>query len=389
MTDSSTQNIKSYYKGQSIYKEGQKGSVAYMIKKGSVNLYRTVDGRKIVTERLGKGEIFGEMGPLGGSERSSSAEAAEFCELMVLTGQVIQTMLDRCPKTIQLLTRVFVRRLRKAESTTLNQSHKSSFLSICRILEMAYRCHVSMKPAEAKKVPGHRQGLAASEFAKQVKNILLVSQLEIDTALDQLAALKIIAITKHGSGKAFSERYIAVNDMETFFQVAANLYKELSKTGSLEPELEYIDIHDLADEVDAQPDVLYRKLANHEFPEALFCFPRSAVLNWADEQEEDFFKRVKRRRKAIKDLEDVNDIVFVDNATCKEVFAKLGYYKLGVLLSVADGEASQKILGNLAKKIAKIVQDEAEARGPADPAEAEDVSDELIEMIKAAKGVNG
>ena len=44
--------------------------------------------------------------------------------------------------------------------------------------------------------------------------------------------------------------------------------------------------------------------------------------------------------------------------------------------------------GNLAKRIAKIVQDEAEARGPADPAEAEDVSDELIEMVKAAKGVS-
>ena len=85
-------------------------------------------------------------------------------------------------------------------------------------------------------------------------------------------------------------------------------------------------------------------------------------------------------------ITDVNDIVHVDNSTLKEVFAKLGYYKLGVLLSVAEEEARQKILGNLAKKIATIVQDEAQQRGPADPAEAEDVSDELIEMIKATKG---
>lgn len=388
MTSKKVQNIKSYYKDQPIYKEGQKGTVAYMVQKGSVNIYRTVNGKKIMVERLGKGEIFGEMSVLSGTERTDSAEAAEYCDLMVLTEQVIQTLLSRCPKTIQHLTKLLIKRLRKACDVNPQKTHKNSFLSICRVLEMAYRCHASMKPAEAKRIQGYKQGIAITEFSKQVKNILLVSQLEIDNSLEQLAALKIITLTTQGSGKAFAERYIAVNDLETFFQVASNLHRELSKTSALEPELEYIDIHDFAEEVDAQTEILYKKMANKEVPETLFFFHRNSAMAWADDQEEDFFKRVKRKKKKIKDLEDVNDIIFVDNTTCKEVFAKLGYYKLGVLLSVAEEESKNKILGNLAKKIAKIVQDEAEQRGPADPAEAEDVSDELIEMIKAAKGVS-
>jgi hypothetical protein len=306
---------------------------------------------------------------------------------MVLTEQIIQTLLARCPKTIQHLTKILIRRLRKASDSVPQRTHKNSFLSICRILEMAYGCHISMKPADAKRVPGHKQGIAITAFSRQVKNILLVSQLEIDNTLDQLAALKIVTLTTQGSGKAFAERYVQVNDMETFFQVAANLHRELSKTSALEPELEYIDIHDFAEEVDAQTEVLYKKLANMEVPETLFFFHKNSALAWAGEQEDDFFKHVKRRKKSVKDLEGVNDIVFVDNATLKEVFAKLGYYKLGVLLSVADDDARNKILGNLARKIAKIVEDEAAARGPADPVEAEDVSDELIEMVKAAKGV--
>lgn len=387
MTTKNAQNVKSYYKGQTVFKEGQQGTVAYMIKKGSVNLFRTVNGKKIIQERLDKGEIFGEMAPLSGEPRNHSAEAAEFCEVMVLTEQTIQTLLARCPKTIQHLTRLLIRRLRQAGSSTPQKSHKSSFISICRILEMAYRCHTSMKPAEAKKIPGYKQGIALSAFSKQVKDILLVSQLEIDNTIDQLSALKIVTVSKPSASKAFAERYIAVNDMETFFKVASNLHKELAKTGSLEPELEYIDIHDFAAEVEAKPDVLYKKMANLEVPETLFFFNKNSALAWAGEQEEDFFKRVKRKKKKIADLEDVNDIIFVDNATCKDVFAKLGYYKLGVLLSVAQEEAREKILGNLAKKIARIVQDEVEERGPADPAEAEDVSDELIEMVKAAKGV--
>jgi hypothetical protein len=387
MPTNNAQNVKAFYKGQQIYKEGQKGTIAFMIQKGSVNLYRTVDGRKVIVERLGKGEIFGEMGALSGTPRVHSAEAAEYCDLMVLTEQIIQTLLARCPKTIQHLTRILIRRLRKASDSVPQRTHKNSFLSICRILEMAYGCHISMKPADAKRVPGHKQGIAITAFSRQVKNILLVSQLEIDNTLDQLAALKIVTLTTQGSGKAFAERYVQVNDMETFFQVAANLHRELSKTSALEPELEYIDIHDFAEEVDAQTEVLYKKLANMEVPETLFFFHRNSALAWAGEQEDDFFKHVKRKKKSVKDLEGVNDIVFVDNATLKEVFAKLGYYKLGVLLSVADDEARNKILGNLARKIAKIVEDEAAARGPADPAEAEDVSDELIEMVKAAKGV--
>ena len=143
MSTKNAQNVKSYFKGQSIYKEGQKGTVAFMIQKGSVNVYRTVDGKKVVTDRLGRGEIFGEMGPLSGNERSSSAEAAEYCDLMILTEQVIQTLLSRCPKTIQHLTKIFIRRLRRAAESSPQKTHKSSFLSICRILEMAHNCHTS------------------------------------------------------------------------------------------------------------------------------------------------------------------------------------------------------------------------------------------------------
>lgn len=388
MTTKNVQNIKSYFKGQSIYKEGQKGTVAYMIRKGSVTLYRSVGGKRVVVDKLNRGEIFGEMSVLSKTDRTESAEAAEYTDLMVLTEQLIQSMIERCPKTIQHLTKLLIKRVRKAGDVNPNQSHKNTFLSICRILEMTYRCHVSMAPAEAKRVSNHRMGLGLADFSKQVKNILLVSQLEIDNTLEQLAALKLVTLTTSGSGKAFAERYIKVNDMENFFQVAANLHKELTKSNVLEPELEYIDIHDLADEVDAQTDILYRKLANKEIPETLFFFHKSSILSWAGEQDEDFFKKVKRKKKKVADLEDLSDIVFVDNATLKDAFAKLGYYKLGVLLSAADEEASEKIMGNLSKKIAGIVQDEAKERGPAKQAEVDDVTDELIEMIKISKGVS-
>lgn len=388
MTTQSVQNVKSYHKGQSIYKEGQKGTVAFMIKKGTVNVYRTVKGKKVILDCLVKGEIFGEMSVLSGTERTESAEAAEYCDLLVLTEQVIQNMISRCPKTIQHLTKLLIKRVRKAGDFNPNKGHRNSFLSICRLLEMSYRCHMSMKAAEARLVHNHKLGLAVADFSKQVKDVLLVSQLEIDNTLKQLAALKIISVTSQRSSKALPEQYLRVEDMKTFFQVASNLNKELAKTNVLEPELENIDIFDFADKVETQAEIIYKKMANLEIPASLFFLNKNSAMAWASEQPDDFFKRVKRKKKKIADLEDVNDIVFVDNATCKEVFAKLGYYKLGVLLSIAQDDARDKILGNLSKKIAKIVLDEAETRGKPDPVEAEDASDELIELVKVTKGVS-
>lgn len=57
-------NLKSFYKGQSIYTEGQAGTTAYLIQKGTVALYKTHGNKKQMFARLGKGDIFGEMGVL-------------------------------------------------------------------------------------------------------------------------------------------------------------------------------------------------------------------------------------------------------------------------------------------------------------------------------------
>jgi flagellar motor switch protein FliG len=101
----------------------------------------------------------------------------------------------------------------------------------------------------------------------------------------------------------------------------------------------------------------------------------------------EFFQKVTRRRKRVEDLEDVDDVIFVDKSTLQDVLGSMGYYKIGILLALAGEEARAKLLSTLSKKIAAIVQEEAKTRESIDETEADDVQDELITMIKAAKGV--
>ncbi len=382
-------NLKSFYKGQTIFKEGQESNVAYLIRKGTVLICKTINNKRIILDRLKEGELFGEMGVISRAPRTADAEAAEFCELTVVTEQMMTNLLSQCPRTIQHLTKLLVRRMQKTDSLLPESDAKSTFLSVCRILEMSFRLHQSTPPAEARKNPNHGMGLPYSKASKAIKDIILVSQLEIDAILDKLARLRILTVqTLKGSG-VFNERFINLADPMTFLSVAESLFKELQRHDyTATAEFAYEDIYELAEYVESEPEIIYKKISQGEIPETLFFFNKAHTHAWADQKGKDFFKKVKRRRKSVEDFEDVSDVQFMDGATLKEALTRLGYYKIGVLLAIADEETRSKLRSCLAKKIASVVEEEA-GRRQVDEAEARDIQDELIALLKELKGVQG
>jgi len=72
------QNIfsKEYcYDGQIIFEEGKPGDWVYVVISGSVEISRVVDGKKFIIAKLKSGEVFGELGFLGGIRRTATARA--------------------------------------------------------------------------------------------------------------------------------------------------------------------------------------------------------------------------------------------------------------------------------------------------------------------------
>jgi len=61
--------------GQVIIREGSPGDWVYVILSGSVEISRTVQGKTYVIETLRQGEVFGEIGFIGGGRRSATAKA--------------------------------------------------------------------------------------------------------------------------------------------------------------------------------------------------------------------------------------------------------------------------------------------------------------------------
>ncbi|MCU0597527.1 MAG: cyclic nucleotide-binding domain-containing protein, partial [Desulfobacterota bacterium] len=59
----------SYQDGHVLLKEGSAGNWLYVVLSGAVEISKVIDGKKYVIDVLKSGEIFGEVGFIGGKKR--------------------------------------------------------------------------------------------------------------------------------------------------------------------------------------------------------------------------------------------------------------------------------------------------------------------------------
>ena len=385
---------KIFHKGQVIYKEGQSSNEAYIIKQGAVALYRLSGNKKVNLGILRPGQIFGEMGVITEEKRTASAEALEYTEVIVLDLNLLHTLLLKSPRPVQIITSYLVERVRALNSRVVERPTSNTFASVCGVILLAWRAIVKAVPK------GETPQISTAEISKTVKDILLISQVEIDEIFDRLAKVHIIEIvdvkgahyrndpllgTKKKSGEYVKERLLSIPDTERFARVVKNLAKEHQEANPTD--MEFIDLDDFAREVGAQPDMILKKVAYGEIPPSIFFFHKSSSLAFAAKKGPEFFQRTKRPKLSPEDLERIDDIVGVDNPTIEEALSKLGFYKVSILAAQARGEALDKIYRNLSKKIAGVVKEEIGRMESLDQGEAADVEEEFLSLIKTMKGL--
>lgn len=390
MEEAKTEKYKTFHKGQVIFREGQHNPVAYMVKKGAVSIYKVASNKRVVLAEVKPGHIFGEMALISGEPFHATAEASVYTEVIVIDRDVLKSLLLKCPNPIQRLVKYFMERLRVLDAKVAGQPSSDIFFSVCQILELQHR-------ARCTEVNG---GLSYAEISRTIKNILLISQLEIDGIMEKLYKLGLLEI-RDVKGATFrknpfgemtkakeflKDRMVSIKDPDGFLGVARNVSREIPvEDAPFTQSMEFIDIHDFATLVGSKAEMIYKKIAHQEIPDNLFFLHRARSVEWAESAGPDFFKKTKRRRLNLDELETVDDIVFVDNNTLREVFRGLGFHKLAVIFAAGSEETRGKILSNLSKKIATVIQDEG-ARREVDETELADIEDELFSLVRSIKG---
>lgn len=104
----------SFPKGTTIFKEGEKADCAYILEKGSVQIFKMVGGKRIQLGTIRNWGIFGELAIIDDSPRMAAAYAGEDSVCVVITKQSISDMLDGAPQGLRVLINSMVATIRTA-----------------------------------------------------------------------------------------------------------------------------------------------------------------------------------------------------------------------------------------------------------------------------------
>ena len=389
--DDTDSAVRTFPKGTTIFREGQISDVAFIIKTGRVSIYRLLNNKRVRLGERGPGEMFGEMGVITANPRGSNAEALEYTEALVCDKRLLQTMLLKSPRPVQLLTGYLVDRVQALAAQVTDRPSGDPFLAVCRVTLLAWQAVARRESPQ----------LDYADLSRTIKDILLLSQIEIDAIFERLKKLHLVAVTdikasfprknllgvtKPGPSYV-KERSLRLPDPDKFLAVAKNLARDARGRQDFGVDLEFCDLGDFAREAGTTPEIIVKKIGYGEIPEKLFFFHKSASREYIASMGPDFFKQARRPRLTAADLEHIDDITAVDNATLQEVFSSLGFHKVAVLAAMAGDAARDKIYKNLSKKIAGVVREEAAALANLDDDEAAAVEEELLTRVKTIKGL--
>jgi thioredoxin reductase/CRP-like cAMP-binding protein/Fe-S-cluster-containing hydrogenase component 2 len=122
--------MKTFKKGEVLFKEGDLGDMVYVIRKGSVKISRkNFAGKEVAQTYIPAGNLVGEMALLAPQpeKRSATVAAAVPCETIIIEKQDFQSLLEKNPETKKRIGQLASQR--RVENITENQSeHRGKLL---------------------------------------------------------------------------------------------------------------------------------------------------------------------------------------------------------------------------------------------------------------------
>ncbi|MDY7031234.1 MAG: TIGR02266 family protein [Thermodesulfobacteriota bacterium] len=122
---------ETYKDSDIIIKEGSSGDWVYIIRSGAVEISKTIGGKKFVIELLQPGEVFGELGFLGGIKRTATARAVGETTVGVLDREFLDQEFNKLYSDFRAILTAVVKRFKKMIDRTSEFSTRGE----TRILE--------------------------------------------------------------------------------------------------------------------------------------------------------------------------------------------------------------------------------------------------------------
>lgn len=100
--------------GQIIFQEGERGTCAYLIRSGTVEIFKTDGGDEVFLARCAAGELFGEMALIDDAPRSATARATCHTACLALSKERFRKLLEETDPFIRGLLRILSANVRES-----------------------------------------------------------------------------------------------------------------------------------------------------------------------------------------------------------------------------------------------------------------------------------
>src|SRR5262245_47602496 len=107
--------------GAVILEQGERGSAAFLIQSGRVQVFSEYEGKQVELAKLEAGQVFGEMALAVDDPRAASVKALDDCTLIVITRESFLNKLNRSDPTIKAIVSMLIQRLLTANELVMGK----------------------------------------------------------------------------------------------------------------------------------------------------------------------------------------------------------------------------------------------------------------------------
>jgi uncharacterized protein (TIGR02266 family) len=131
-------NEETYQDGQIIFNEGSPGDWVYVILSGSVEISKNVRGQKDIIEKLQPGDVFGELGFIGGIKRTATARAVGETTIGLIDRVLLEKEYNQLSGQFRSILEIIVLRFRKMLDRACDFNRRGN-PRVLKVLSLTYK----------------------------------------------------------------------------------------------------------------------------------------------------------------------------------------------------------------------------------------------------------
>jgi len=176
-------------KGEFLFKENDDSHEFFIIKKGSIRVFRSSDQKIITLDTLGPGTVAGEIAMIADVPRTASGLAVEDTEVLKITKQEFNAVFEKVPDWFRKIALTLVQRLREVDekiSQSLDQDFSKNVAAL--ILTMSY--------SEKCKQVGDAFEIDKKFLEYEIMDLLAIPLSQVQNAIESLVKQNLLHIDK-------------------------------------------------------------------------------------------------------------------------------------------------------------------------------------------------